>query len=366
MSLLSSKLMLICIICGTLLAVMAITQNAYGAECASLGGGCDDGGDWDPMAKLDEIGKPTTISQQQAGVKWPEKSRQMRWNMSDSGQEDEENTALETPVKAEATKTTQNAIPVKVAEDPASMVRSPEAKTILAPLDTVTDGDILLDVSENSSMHIAGSVVIPYMEFDVQAGVLKPVPEIAKILGDAGISRNDSVVIYGECLPCGGGPSVATYVYRMMKSLGHEKVMVLDGTAEDWEATGRATTKDAVILPSKTYIPSETANYTATYEFVKSGQAQIVDARTLQEFGSGSIPGSISIPYTSVLNGKKIKGEDQLDKVFMILDKDQPVVVFTSTGMKASVVWFALEMMGYDARLYNYQDWVENQPPKGD
>jgi thiosulfate/3-mercaptopyruvate sulfurtransferase len=86
----------------------------------------------------------------------------------------------------------------------------------------------------------------------------------------------------------------------------------------------------------------------------------------LQEFGSGSIPGSISIPYTSVLNGKKIKGEDQLDKVFMILDKDQPVVVFTSTGMKASVVWFALEMMGYDARLYNYQDWVENQPPKGD
>ena len=104
MSLLKSKLMLICIICGTLLAVMALTQSAYaGAECASLGGGCDDGGDWDPMAKLDEIGKPTTNSQQQTGVKWPEKSRQMRWNMNDSGQEDEENTASETPEKAEAT-----------------------------------------------------------------------------------------------------------------------------------------------------------------------------------------------------------------------------------------------------------------------
>jgi thiosulfate/3-mercaptopyruvate sulfurtransferase len=365
MSLLSSKLMLICIVCGTLLAVMVLTQSAYaGAECASLGGGCDDGGDWDPMAKLDEIGKPTTTSQQQTGVKWPEKSRQMRWNMNDSGSEDEENTASETPEKVEAP--AQKAIPVKAAEDPASIVRSPEAKTILTPLDAVTDSDILLDVSENSSAHIAGSVVIPYMEFDMQAGVLKPVSEITKILGDAGISREDKVVIYGECLPCGGGPSVATYVYRMMKSLGHEKVMVLDGTAEDWEATGRATTKDAQILPSKVYNPSETANYTATYEFVKSGQAQIVDARTLQEFGSGSIPGSISIPYTSVLNGKKIKGEDQLDKVFMILDKDQPVVVFTSTGMKASVVWFALEMMGYDARLYNYQDWVENQPPKDD
>jgi thiosulfate/3-mercaptopyruvate sulfurtransferase len=346
---------------------MALTQNAYaGAECASLGGGCDDGGDWDPMAKLDEIGKPTTVSQEAAGTKWPEKSRQMRWNMNDSGSEGEENTASETPKIAEAPETAQNVVPTKVAEDPANIVRSNEARAILAPLEDITDADILLDVSENSSMHIAGSLVIPYMEFDVRAGVLKPVPEISRILGDAGISRDDSVVIYGECLPCGGGPSVATYVYWMMKSLGHERVMVLDGTAEDWEAMGRATTKDVQIHPSKIYTPAETANYTATYEFVKSGQAQIVDARTLQEFGAGSIPGSSSIPYASVLNGKRIRGEDQLNKVFMMLDKDQPVVVFTSTGMKASVVWFALTLSGYDARLYNYQDWVENQTPKGD
>ena len=80
---------------------------------------------------------------------------------------------------------------------------------------------------------------------------------------------------------------------------------------------------------------------------------------------SGSIPGSISIPYTSVLNGRKIKDEDQLNKEFMMLDKNRPVVVFTNTGMKASVVWFALKMMGYDARLYRYQDWMANQPSKG-
>jgi thiosulfate/3-mercaptopyruvate sulfurtransferase len=319
------------------------------------------------MAKLDEIGDPNA-GQEQPAAKWPEKSRAMRWNMSASGQEDGENKAPETPEKTETVQTAQNVQndnPIKAAEDPASMVRSDKAKAILAPLDAVTDADILLDVSENSSMHIAGSVVIPYMEFDVEAGVLKPVPEISKILGDAGISRNDSVVIYGECLPCGGGPSVATYVYWMMKSLGHENVKVLDGTAEDWEAVGRATTKNVEILPGKVYTPAETANYTATYELVKSGQAQIVDARTLQEFGSGSIPGSMSIPYTGVLNGKRIKGEDRLNKAFMILDKDQPVAVFTNTGMKASVVWFALKMMGYDARLYNYQDWVANQPPKG-
>jgi thiosulfate/3-mercaptopyruvate sulfurtransferase len=150
-----------------------------------------------------------------------------------------------------------------------------------------------------------------------------------------------------------------------MKSMGHKNVAVLNGTVEDWEAMGRAITTDTKVLPGKTYSPAVTANYTATYNYVKSGQAQIVDARTLQEFMAQTIPGSISIPNESVLDRKKIKGEGQLNLEFVMLDKNRPVVVFTNTGMKASVVWFSLKMMGYDARLYNYKDWMANQPSKG-
>ena len=130
MDLFKSKLMLICIIFGTLLAVIALSQSAYaGGECASLGGACDDSG-WDPMAKLDEIGKPIN-SQEQTSAKWPEKSRAMRWNMSASGSENEGKKASESPVKAEAVQTTpnvQNATPAKAAEDPAIVVRSDEVK----------------------------------------------------------------------------------------------------------------------------------------------------------------------------------------------------------------------------------------------
>lgn len=271
---------------------------------------------------------------------------------------DEESKASETIKVVEDSRTVQNAVPAGQASD----VRSDGARAILVPLDAVKDADILLDVSEDSKTHIPGSVVIPYTEFDIRSGVVKSVPEISRILGDAGVSRNDSVLIYGECLPCGGGPSVATYVYWIMKSLGHEKVLVLNGTAEEWEATGWPTTEDSRVLPGKVYSPAVTANYTATYQFVKSGQAQIVDARTLEEFMAQTIPGSISIPYESVLDGKKMRSQDRLKEVFMMLDKDKPVVVFTYTGMKASVVWFALKMMDYDARLYSYQDWMANEP----
>ena len=83
LSLINSKLMLIPIIFVALLAVMALSQNAYaGAECASLGGACDDGG-WDPMKKLDEIGNPTA-GQEQSAPKWPEKSRELRWIQDES------------------------------------------------------------------------------------------------------------------------------------------------------------------------------------------------------------------------------------------------------------------------------------------
>ncbi len=367
-----SILILMGIFCGSLLAALLLTECASaGAECASLGGACDDSSGWDPMAKLNEIGNATT-TQQSAGANWPKKSREIRWGMNSSqdaedeiGEENESILSSDSTQLAEAedAKDVQNAAPLKLKELQINMTRSLKAREMLLPLDEVADADILLDVSENSSLHVEGSICIPYMEFFLQPGILKPVDEIASILGKAGISREDSVVIYGECLPCGGGPSVATYVYWMMKSLGHENATVLDDTAEDWATAGGATSGSAAVLPEKEYKPLMNLNYTATFDLVKSGQVQIIDARTPPEFALGTIPGSVSMPYESVLADKKITGEDRLDMVFMVLNKNQPVVVFTNTGMKGSVVWFALEMMGYDARLYSYQDWMANQLP---
>jgi len=350
MSLLKSLLILGACAGGIVLIAMTYSVHA-GEECASLGGGCDNGA-WDPMQKLDEIGTGAG-DQTETSAKWPEKSRMVRWNKSAYGFEDDKTNVPEEGVQEE-NQPLENG----------NLQKSGESSNILASIEDISNNDILLDVSESSSTHIEGSAVIPYMNFTLGSGVLKPLSEMARILGDAGISRDDSVIIYGECLPCGGGPSIATYVYWMMKLLGHENVKVLDGTAEDWAAAGKPISADATIRPVKDYMPGETADVTATYEYVRSGQAQIVDARTSQEYESGNIPGSISMPYDSVLNDKRIKAESDLNEVFAGLSKDRPVVVYTNTGVKATVVWFALEMMGYDAKLYTWQDWLTNQKPK--
>jgi thiosulfate/3-mercaptopyruvate sulfurtransferase len=188
---------------------------------------------------------------------------------------------------------------------------------------------------------------------------------MAKLLGDAGISRNDSLVVAGECLPCGGGPSPAVFTYWLLKYLGHEKVRVLDGSIDDWAAAGLNTSNMSATRLKTEYVPQIKPDLLATYEFVVNGGAQIVDARPARDYGIGSIPGAVNIPYENVVENESIKAQEDLVKVFSGLEKDRPVVVYTNVGVEASLVWFALTLSGYDARLFTWRDWLESQPKFG-
>jgi thiosulfate/3-mercaptopyruvate sulfurtransferase len=147
----------------------------------------------------------------------------------------------------------------------------------------------------------------------------------------------------------------------MMKSLGHDKVRVMDGTVADWKDLGHPTTGETSIRPPTSYATDYVPEFIATYDYVKSGAPQIIDARTMQDFGAGSIPGAINIPYESVIKNNKIKDEASLKRTLSVFSKTRPVVVYTQTGIKASVVWFALKLLGYDAKLYSWQDWYINE-----
>ena len=233
---------------------------------------------------------------------------------------------------------------------------------MLVSPENVSPEDIVLDISPSATRYMEGAVNINYEGFLGEGGQLKSVSEIATLLGEAGISSNDSLVIAGECLPCGGGPSPAIFSYWMLKYLGHEKVRVLDGNMDDWAAAGRNTSNKSATRPKTEYVPQLKPELLATYEFVVNGGAQIVDARPARDYGIGSIPGAVNIPYENVLVNESIKPEEDLQKVLAKLEKDRPVVVYTNVGVEASLVWFALNLSGYDARLYSWRDWLENQP----
>ena len=349
-----------------LLALLVLANGAYAGEAYCEA--CQGGGGWDPMAKLDEIGNPDAGEAEtvMAGLNTAQKNRVGIWNKSLSGFEGSNtsadksaNTSAPGTVKASQSPLVEKAS-TKTAEENQVIVRSERAKSMIAPLEEAASGTIYLDISENSTEHIPGSIVIPYTQFLNDTAVLSA-DELAALLGEAGISREDAVIVYGECMPCGGGPAPATFIYWILRSLGHDNVKVLDGMVEDWAAAGLPTSTDAGILPAKAFVPRVSSNFSAEYSYVESGQAQIVDARSIGEFATSSIPGAINIPYESVISGNRLRDESRLERIFGILDREQPVVVFTNTGLKASVVWYALELLGYDARLYSYENYWINQ-----
>ncbi len=235
------------------------------------------------------------------------------------------------------------------------------AKAFVSPVDLSPD-DIVLDISPDATRFLEGAVNINYEDFMGEGGQLKSVKEIAALLGEAGLLSNDSLVIAGECLPCGGGPSPAIFSYWLLKYLGHERVRVLSGSMDDWAASGLNISNKSATRQKTEYIPHLVPELLATYEFVVNGAAQIVDARPARDYGIGFIPGAVNIPYENVLVNKSIKPVEDLSKVFTKLEKDRPVVVYTNVGVEASLVWLALTLSGYDARLYTWRDWLENQP----
>ena len=237
-----------------------------------------------------------------------------------------------------------------------------DTSAYLIPISGVSAENLILDISPEADEYIKGAINVNYEDFITTDARIKSASEIAEILGDAGISRDDSVVICGECLPCGGGPVPATFTYWLLKYLGHDEVRILDGDVEDWKAAGLSTSEAPATRPATDYIPKTNPDILATYDYVKSGEAQIVDARAAEVAEMASIPGSVNIPAETILEGDQIRGTTDLEEIFKDLDKDRPVVVFTNTGVNAAVFWFALEMTGRDAMLYSWRNWLENQP----
>lgn len=313
-----------------LVAIAVLSSNSMAGECAACKGTAED---WSKSAQSFLTGN---ISAQQA-VSSQNTAQQSRTSIANSND-----------------KTLQSA-----------PQRSSILQKILVPISSSVSGyDVILDVSPQATEYIQGAISIPYDNFLDSDGSMKPASEAAKILGDAGISEQDSILIYGKCLPCGINALTSPYIYWILKYLGHEKVQVLDGSIDDWVASKLATETVPKALPKTNYTPHLRPELLATYDYVKNGHVQIVDARTFQDYGLGYIPGALNIPYDQVLGNGRIKSESELDDIFASknLNKTIPVVVYTNLGTQASIVWFALELMGYDARLYTWKDWVDHQP----
>ncbi|NTV28290.1 MAG: hypothetical protein HGA93_06410, partial [Methanothrix sp.] len=72
-------------------------------------------------------------------------------------------------------------------------------------------------------------------------------------------------------------------------------------------------------------------------------------------------PGSIALDPSTIIKGDRIKNGGDLSTVFSRLDKDKPVVVYSSDYSLSALATYALQLMGYKASIYTWDDWKAHE-----
>ncbi len=185
------------------------------------------------------------------------------------------------------------------------------------------------------------------------------------------LGKNLPIVVYGD-----GSVKNAARLWWLLRYAGFSNVQLLNGGFPAYVKVGgkvEQITNQADHEQKGKTVP--VSRLLATKERVlkahKNKKTQIVDARSKGEFcgdvkkakRGGSIPGAIHLEWTDLLDKKtkKFKSPRELRKLFEKagIDLKKPLITHCQSGGRASVMAFALELMGAKEVKNYYRGWSE-------
>jgi thiosulfate/3-mercaptopyruvate sulfurtransferase len=189
-----------------------------------------------------------------------------------------------------------------------------------------------------------------------------------KRLGELGLDVSERVVVYGD------DPREPARVWWILRYWGVKDAGLLDGGWRAWAEADSAVSKDEPKVkpttPTLKAHPDRLATREQVLGYVKDKDRQIIDARSGKEFcgedkrakRGGAIPGAKNLEWSDLLDKDgRFKSADELRKLFKEheVNLKEPAVTYCQSGGRASVMAFALELMGAkDVRNY-YRSWSE-------
>lgn len=229
--------------------------------------------------------------------------------------------------------------------------------------------------SEFEQAHIPGAVffdqdkiVDPLASFPHTV----PSPEVfAEAVGKLGIRADDEIVIYET-----GDFFAAPRIWWLFHIMGAKNLHILQGGLTAWRQAGFAVETGLPTPDPVEFITDYQAGKVVFIEemvlLAKNKSAHIVDARSAERFSgsvaeprpgvrSGSIPGSVNVPFNTLLDQGAFKPLEEVAAIFAEqgVAKNKPVVTTCGSGVTAAVLFLALELLGYDqVRLYD-GSWTE-------
>ncbi|MEO5920733.1 MAG: sulfurtransferase [Pseudolysinimonas sp.] len=239
-----------------------------------------------------------------------------------------------------------------------------------------SDEDVLL----YETGHIAGAVKIDW-HTDLNDPVTRDYLDgagFAALLGSKGISRDSTVVIYGD-----KNNWWAAYALWVFTLFGHEDVRLLDGGRAKWEAEGceyttDVPTPDAVDYPVverddskiRAYKDDVLAHFGNPLVDVRSPEEYVGDRTTAPAYPeesalrAGHIPTAANVPWArAVADDGTFKPLDQLNAIYrdeIGLKDGDSVIAYCRIGERSSHTWFVLtHLLGFEG-VRNYDgSWTE-------
>ena len=239
-----------------------------------------------------------------------------------------------------------------------------------------SDEDVLL----YETGHIPGAVKVDW-HTDLNDPVVRDYidgEQFAALLGSKGISRDTTVVIYGD-----KNNWWAAYALWVFTLFGHEDVRLLDGGRDLWIAEGRELTTDVPVVDPVDYPVVERehsvdrafkedvrANYGNPLIVVRSPEednGERTSAPAYPEEGAlraGHIPTAASVPWArAAATDGTFKTREELDAIYRgeagLQDGDD-VIAYCRIGERSSHTWFVLtHLLGFE-KVRNYDgSWTE-------
>lgn len=192
--------------------------------------------------------------------------------------------------------------------------------------------------------------------------MLPPAELFAMTMDEVGITNSDHVVVYGR-----DGSVFTPRTWFLFRAMGHERVSLMQGSLEDWQAAGGAVEEGSTIVSTAadvlakgdtpSYQAKEPVNVVTMKDMLQAMDEDvvIVDPRGSSFKKSGHIPGAIHIPYSTLVekdNALKLKSRDKLLQIFanagVDVNTDKKIIASCGSGVSVCHVLLALEECGRD------------------
>jgi len=212
-------------------------------------------------------------------------------------------------------------------------------------------------------------------------GLFVGVERAQQLLGEHGIARNDTVVLYDSVERDGGATS--SYIFWILDLLGHEKMKVLERGIDGWIDAGGETVSEPrkpekVLYQAPSDMIDSRKYVRADYIMPRLGDPyyQILDVRSREEYlgetpntaldGTvlklGHVPTAYNINYTlnwTSANAKGIKPYRELQQLYRGLDPDKAVIAYCHSARRGSFGYFVLRLMGFEDVMLYEASWME-------